>query len=213
MDSRSDLIFECSESPSDSGKMSMTGNITLAGDLIVKFETGANVSSGYSVDLMDGNISGTFSRINLPTLPSYLSWDTSLLYSDGIIFIPDVIDSDGDGIADPWEVEKFGSIASCEASADEDGDGHNNYSEYIAGTNPKLKSSCLRVTLDIVGNDCVINWEPVENRIYSLEWSPNVLYTPFTSLEGGMLSPQNSVTDTNNPSGLGFYRIKVEFNP
>lgn len=213
MDSRSDLIFECSENPTYSGKMNMSGNVALAGDLIVKLETGANVSSGYSVDLMDGNISGTFSRITLPDLPSHLSWDTSLLYSDGIIFIPGVIDLDGDGIADPWEVEKFGSIASCDASADGDGDGHNNYCEYIAGTDPKLKSSCLKVALNITGNDCVINWEPVENRAYSLEWTPNILHTPFATLQGGLVLPQSSATDTNNPSAQGFYRVKVEFIP
>lgn len=213
MDSRSDLIFECSENPTDSGKMNMIGNIALAGNLVIKFETGANVSSGYSVDLMDGNISGTFSRITLPTLPSHLSWDTSLLYSDGIIFIPGVVDSDEDGIADPWEVEKFGSIASCDASADVDGDGHNNYCEYIAGTNPKLKSSCLNITLEVVGNDCVIDWEPVQNRNYSLEWTPDILHTPFTNIQSRIVSSQNSATDTNNPSALGFYRINVEYNP
>jgi len=211
MNSNSDLIFECASDPADSGKLDMSSTVTLAGDLIVKAASGASFSSGYSADLIDGTISGTFSSITLPPLPAHLSWDTSLLYSDGIISIPGMADSDSDQIADPWEVEHFGSIGACEPSVDTDGDGHDNYCEFVAGTDPKVKASCLSVTLGISGSDCVINWVPVENRVYSLEWTPNISHTPFTSVEGGMVYPKSSVTDASNPSGMGFYRMRVGF--
>lgn len=51
--------------------------------------TGANVLPGDTFQLFSygGLVSGTFSTLNLPTLPEYLYWDTSHLYTDGTIIV------------------------------------------------------------------------------------------------------------------------------
>jgi len=46
------------------------------------------------------------------------------------------IDVDGDGLADRWEIEFFGSIENGIAGEDTDGDGKSNLEEYNNGTNP-----------------------------------------------------------------------------
>ncbi len=45
-------------------------------------------------------------------------------------------DSDGDGMADGWEMENFGNLAQT-ASGDYDGDARTNLTEFTAGTNPQ----------------------------------------------------------------------------
>lgn len=206
----SDLIIKCSANVAESGKLALQGAVALSGNLIVTCDDIASLGSGYSVDLIDGNISGTFSSITLPAIPFHLAWDTSLLYSDGIISIPGMLDTDDDGISDSWEIQYFGNITSCDPEADPDGDHADNYSEYIAGTLPKDQASCLKISMLLGNGDCLLNWNPVEDRIYSIEWTPNILYTPFTPIKSGMLYPQNSHTDTSiNTSEIGYYRMGV----
>jgi hypothetical protein len=46
-----------------------------------------------------------------------------------------ILDSDGDHLPDDWEMQYFGNL-SASRSADSDGDGYDNFSEYAFGTNP-----------------------------------------------------------------------------
>ena len=46
------------------------------------------------------------------------------------------IDSDGDGLADWWEIKFFGSVENGAAGEDSDGDGKSNLDEYNDNTNP-----------------------------------------------------------------------------
>jgi hypothetical protein len=63
----------------------VTGTITFGGTLNVSFVSGYTPSGGESFDLFDWSAkSGTFSSVNLPSLPG-LSWDTSALYTTGVI--------------------------------------------------------------------------------------------------------------------------------
>ena len=46
------------------------------------------------------------------------------------------LDTDGDGLPDSWEQQYFGNSTNGIVSGDQDGDGRNNLTEYIDGTNP-----------------------------------------------------------------------------
>lgn len=52
-------------------------------------------------------------------------------------------DTDGNGLADAWELAHFGAIGT-DPSADPDHDGTTNRMEFLAGTNPNLASSVFR---------------------------------------------------------------------
>ncbi len=42
-----------------------------------------------------------------------------------------IVDSDGDGIDDSWEMSHFGNLTTCDASSDYDRDGYSDYQEYL----------------------------------------------------------------------------------
>jgi len=66
----------------------LTGALTFGGTLTVSLLNGYTPQAGDRFDLFDfGSSGGAFSQINLPGLASQLHWDTSLLYSSGVIFV------------------------------------------------------------------------------------------------------------------------------
>jgi surface protein len=68
------------------GRINATGNVTLNGTLTVTND-GLTLVDGDSFDLINGTISGTFSTVNLPSLDAGLLWNTSSLYTTGIISV------------------------------------------------------------------------------------------------------------------------------
>lgn len=66
----------------------VSGLFTLAGSLDVVLIDGFSPSSGATFNLIDASTtSGVFSSINLPTLTAGLVWDTSALYSMGVLSV------------------------------------------------------------------------------------------------------------------------------
>jgi len=52
-----------------------------------------------------------------------------------------IVDLDGDGLPDWWEVKYFGAITEQSGSDDYDIDGYSNLQEYASGTNPTVKNA------------------------------------------------------------------------
>jgi hypothetical protein len=70
------------------GKLTTTGTATLAGTLSVALVNGFVPVTGNSFDLLDWSTRvGTFSTLQLPALEAGLSWDTSLLYTTGVLSV------------------------------------------------------------------------------------------------------------------------------
>jgi hypothetical protein len=66
----------------------VAGQLALGGGLSVSLISGFTPAAGDSFDLLDwGSIAGTFSSLSLPTLGSGLEWDTSQLYSAGVVSV------------------------------------------------------------------------------------------------------------------------------
>ena len=75
-------------STSSYDQLLVTGNISLAGTLRVPIEGFFVVSVDTTFNILDfATLSGTFSTINLPVLPGPLVWDTTRLYTDGVLVI------------------------------------------------------------------------------------------------------------------------------
>lgn len=97
-------------------------------------------------------------------------------------------DVDADGIADAWEREHGLDPADpADALVDDDGDGQPNRSEFLAGTDPRLATSVLALSVSHVqeGNLIILATGLTLTRSYRLEesetgvsWSPSG--TPFT---------------------------------
>jgi len=99
--------------------------------------------------------------------------------------------------------------------ADSDGDGMNNWQEWIAGTNPTDAASVLRLQPPVFAPGSVtLTWSSVTNRAYFVERATNLVPAPaFALLQTNILGlpDTTSFIDTNPPaSGPAFYRVGVQ---
>ncbi len=126
-----------------------------------------------------------------------------------------MVDTDGNGLPDWWELEYFGHLTGTDPNADPDHDGMSNLAEWIAGTNPTNAASCLRASVVSAtnSNGVVVNWSSVTGKLYWLARSTN-LETGFSTVVATNIAataPTNIFTDTTAlPGNPSFYRIGVE---
>lgn len=73
----------------DSDRLTVRGDSELSGTVALLFGEGYIASKGDRFDLFDweGDVSGSFSLIDAPTLTGDLQWDTSRLYTDGTLSV------------------------------------------------------------------------------------------------------------------------------
>ena len=98
-----------------------------------------------------------------------------------------VIDSDGDGLPDAWELAMFGGLG-YNGIADSDGDGASNLSEFLTGTNPLNSNDVFRVAVTLSPPQTVVSFfarqaagAGYEDRVrrYSLESTTNLSLGPW----------------------------------
>jgi len=127
-------------------------------------------------------------------------------------------DTDGDGIADYWEILYFGNLTTCNATSDWDGDGVSDYAEYVAGTDPTSKESafgfgsgCSAPNADPSNFVFVVRWSSETNRTYALDCSTNLMVGFDLPLATNIAAtpPMNEYTHTNTTTE-GFYRVAVQ---
>lgn len=126
-----------------------------------------------------------------------------------------VADSDGDGLADAWELQHFGSLTAGPLD-DPDHDGVSNLAEYRAGTNPNDPASRFAL-LEIapVANGVSIRWSSQPNHTYRVRRSSQLLIPPanYTPVQSGLMAtpPINQFIDTTaGASATAFYIIEIE---
>lgn len=126
--------------------------------------------------------------------------------------------STGDGIPDWWRQYYFGgdgkttNAESC-ATADPDGDGMNNKTEYQAGNNPLDGRSAIRVlSLDRTGQAANIQFTTELGQSFFLERTTDLISGTWTNVSSNVWGRIDSSTVTevgSNKNGKAFYRIRV----
>jgi hypothetical protein len=125
-------------------------------------------------------------------------------------------DTDGDGIADGWELSEFGNLTTANATSDYDKDGMTDRQEYWAATNPqddweKLYIMGFTRNAGGVANRVELKWMSTSVRCYAIDvctnLSPSSAWRPYTTGYENLLGWNNLVfTDT---APRRFYRVRV----
>ena len=122
-------------------------------------------------------------------------------------------DTDGDGLADDWEQQYFGSTTGATASADADGDGFTNLQEFLAGTDPTNAVSALRMASATPSNsDFVVSFTSATNKLYRVERTDDLVIGIWTTITNNVLGTGSAIqiTDAGAASVTNrFYRVRL----
>jgi len=172
----------------------------------VNFET----NGAPKVDLVTGKLSGAIYSANC----GWISMSNAFAFVQTDVIAPGA-DTDGDGIADAWELTHTNNLSGFSAASDSDGDGVSDKNEYLADTNPKDPASKLVVTAFSTppgGTLPDVTWNSVLSRQYQILKALD-LSSPLWFDSGlGLIVPDGSSTtrnfaDTNAP--MRFYRVQA----
>ncbi len=126
-----------------------------------------------------------------------------------------LVDTDMDGLPDPWELEHdldFNSAA--DAAGDTDKDGLTAAQEYLAGTSPTDPASVLRANPSTLPGS--IQFTAVAGRDYRVEYRTNLtagVWQTLVEIPAANTNVAVSVTDPSAASPERFYRIVLPPRP
>jgi hypothetical protein len=118
-----------------------------------------------------------------------------------------------------WQVENFGSSTAPNSGEtdDYDGDGYNNWQEFIAGTQPTNDQAYLKLDMQAASDlsETVLSWPGSAGRYYAIGYATNLLDETFVLLGSNIAAviPNTTYTDAP-PAGVErrYYRITVQTN-
>ncbi len=122
-------------------------------------------------------------------------------------------DADGNGIADIWEQEFFGTHG-VNPSHDNDGDGANNMMEFVAGTIPTDPKSSFRLSLRHQVGGMSLSIPTVVGRTYRV-WGRDSLsnqtqgWTLHDTFTGSGVVVEWTFSPSQAPNNRWFFRIEI----
>jgi hypothetical protein len=128
----------------------------------------------------------------------------------------EAVDTDGDGMWDSWETRyNLNPDDASDAGQDADADGHSNYFEFLAGTNPNDPQSVTRIVRIDTGSSVRVTVQGARGKTYLLErqdpatetWSTVLVFHIGSSI---LTEDTVEVQDPVPPSGsTQLYRVEV----
>jgi hypothetical protein len=168
-----------------------TGDGTYGTDSMIPIKAAAP-KAGYVFDRWTGVAASYFSSVT--SASTYFSMTPVDATITATYKIDPASDTDGDGIADAWEMARFGSLGVAGAATDYDKDGTSDAAEALAGTDPKDAKSRFAVkalTRSAAGR-FTMTWPGVAGKTYRIEaksaltdaaWLPVVAGVPGAAPE------------------------------
>ena len=189
--------------------------------------SGLTHNASYSSAATDGGTGVTLTTINMrnqaQTQQVEIYGGISMRFALGFqTGSTNVFSTQGDGIPDWWK-RKYGLDPNSTAVAngpngDPDGDGRNNLTEYLFGTNPNLADTGALVTESRDSSKRImLTFPTIKDRIYDLQYT-NVLGTAFQTMGGDIIGTGGTMTFVDDGSLTGtssataprrFYRLQV----
>jgi len=126
-----------------------------------------------------------------------------------------IVDTDGNGLPDWWELQYFGHLTGTDPAGDPDQDGEDNLAEFLAGTDPTDPSSVFHLItpVPLAGNRWRMEWPSVAGRYYRILRSTNLISGVNTVVQTNLAAtpPFNIFTDTPPTSASAtFYQLQLE---
>jgi len=122
-----------------------------------------------------------------------------------------LIDTDGDGLPDSWELRYFGSLSESRGG-DPDRDGLTNLQEFRAGTHPMDAGSSLRITaVRLVGGQARITFRSVAGKSYRVERTDSLTGAPWSMAADNVAGTGAEVEVPARAEGYPsrFYRVRL----
>jgi len=117
------------------------------------------------------------------------------------------------GVTSTW-LEQYGlDLNDLTVLSDSDFDGHLNWQEETAGTNPTNRASVLQINevSTAEGDDWIINWQAVAGKTYGVRFKTNLTDEAWADRDTGIPGVEPSCTHTVTiDSATGFVSIAVE---
>lgn len=161
-----------------------------------------------------GNVTGwvtNSSEVNTSILPDPFDWNNHAVLK--LRLLPQ--DNDRDGLPDEWETSHgLDPNNSGDALADNDGDGHNNMQEFLAGTLPQDASSVFRVLhVEIQGDSIAIEFSTVVGKRYAVQAAPAVSTSSWMDIYDdvqGTGAPVTLSVPVMTDGSIRFLRVQVK---
>jgi hypothetical protein len=143
---------------------------------------------------------------------AFRAFDGAVYSGPGMVTISVFSDTDHDSLPDAWEsAHGLNPADPTDAALDTDGDGASNLQEYLAGTLPNDRSSCLRLSLARAGNVATLEFQAQSNKTYSIEFTDSPgspVWTVLSRVAAESATRKVTVTDSN-VTAARFYRAIV----
>lgn len=213
------------DTPDTNGLIAGTNNVIVA---VTRIGEGANPAAGQtgqfglSLANYDGGI--LYARVfNAPTVSASSFYANSQVYSPSAgysQFIPvvavvqplDSQDDDGEGLNNSWEK----SLGTSPGQADTDGDGMDDYKEFLSGTDGNNAGDYLRMVgvMPALNGDAIVYWASVPGKTYQVEFTDGDLAaSPAFTAMGSPITATGATTQVTHPAGLtssnARYRVKL----
>ncbi|HZO84305.1 MAG TPA: immunoglobulin domain-containing protein, partial [Verrucomicrobiae bacterium] len=195
----------------------VTISVTVDGSLPMSYRwrQGSRYVHEYTTNSLVGFI--TFNSVHITNAGTYTVGVTNILGPASRLSLPAVLtvlaDADRDRMADSWEtLHGFDSENPSDAYLDTDGDGMENWKEYVAGTLPREAASYLNINrLTASLSQATVTFNAVSNRSYTVQFTDR-LGASWSHLQTIPTRTTNRVVSVIDPAALDparFYRLAI----